>query len=72
MRRPFHHVSVDRSDNVSFVIHRMAHSVLISDIITAIGKVTQTNILRYLGLNLAHPLVYSDTNLGIYLLKCIC
>ena len=62
---------VDRSNNVSFVIHQMAHGVLISDVIISSGKVRPSSMVKYLGLNLTYSLVYSDTHFNI-LLVTIC
>ena len=60
---------VDRSNNVSFVIHQMAHGVLISDVIIVIGKVRPNSMVKYLNLTLTYSLVYSDTHLNIYYKK---
>ena len=60
---------VDSSDNVFLVIHQMAHGVLISDVITATSKckwLRSSIMLKNLGLNLAHSLVYSDTHPNMY------
>ena len=60
---------VDRSENASFATHQMAHGVLISDVIIAIGKVKPSSMFNYLGLNLADSLVYSETHFNIYQLQ---
>ena len=45
---------------------QMAQGVLISDVITAIDQVGPSGKFNYLGLDLAHYMVYKNIELNIY------
>ena len=60
---------VKSSDNVFFVIHQMANGVLISDVISAIGRRVwpgPSSNFSYIDGHLAHSIAYSTRNLNIY------